>query len=159
MPIEEMLPRLSPAAVSILREPRFKTTVDGSFLLGMKRSDPIYVGPIRVLNGSETHPRIRADFAETTGLDAAAQSALDELRKVSGEIAIEIRLEPGDLLFVDNHHAFHGRTPFRARQDGADRWLLRTFVSRDLSRSEAHRPGNGRIIDTDYSVGDNIFKG
>jgi L-asparagine oxygenase len=156
-PIEAMLPRLSDTTVNILREPRFKTTVDGSFLLGMKRTEPIYVGPICVLSGSMTRPRIRADFAETTGLDTAAQSALDELRRVSDEVAIEVRLEPGDLLFVDNHHAFHGRTPFRARRDGADRWLLRTFVSRDLSRSEAHRPGNGRIVDTDYSVGENVF--
>jgi len=157
-PIEAMLPRLSARAVDALREPRFKTTVDGSFLLGMNRTDPIYIGPIRVLSGSITRPRIRADFAETTGLDSVAQAALDEFCQVADETAIEIRLAPGDLLFVDNHHAFHGRTPFRARWDGADRWLLRTFVARDLSRSEAHRPGDGRIVDNDYSSGEDVFR-
>jgi L-asparagine oxygenase len=156
-PIEAMLPRLSAGAIEVLGKPRFKTTVDGSFLLGMGRTDPIYIGPIRVLTGSMTRPRIRADFAETTGLDSTAQAALDELRRAADETALEIRLKPGDLLFVDNYHAFHGRTPFRARWDGADRWLLRTFVTRDLSRSEAHRPGDGRIVDTDYSIGEDVF--
>jgi L-asparagine oxygenase len=156
-PIDAMLPQLSAGAVDILRQPRFKTTVDASFLRGIGSVDPIYVGPIRVLTGSLSRPGIRADFAETTGLDSAAKSALNELRRTADEVAIEIRLEPGDLLFVDNHHAFHGRTPFRARWDGADRWLLRTFVARDLSRSEAHRPGDGRVVDTDYSAGEDLL--
>lgn len=157
-PIEAILPRLSESAIEALRQPRFKTTVDASFLLGIGSEDPIYVGPIRVLTGNMSRPRIRADFAETTGLDSTARAALDELRRSADDVAIDIRLEAGDLLFVDNHHAFHGRTPFRARWDGADRWLLRTFVTRDLSRSEAHRPGDGRIVDTDYSVGDDVLR-
>jgi L-asparagine oxygenase len=150
--VEAMLPRLSERAAEVLRQPRFKTTVDASFLQGIGNSEPIYVGPIQVLTGSTSRPRIRADFAETTGLDAAAQAALDELRECAIDATVGIRLKPGDLLFVDNHRAFHGRTPFRARWDGADRWLLRTFVTKDLSRSEAHRPGDGRIVDADYST-------
>jgi L-asparagine oxygenase len=157
-PIEAILPLLSARAVEVLGTARFKTTVDGSFLLGMSRDDPIYIGPIQVFSGNIHRPRIRADFAETTGLDTVAQAALDELCHAADEAAIEIRLQPGDLLFIDNHHAFHGRTPFRARWDGADRWLLRTFVARDLSQSEAHRPSDGRIIDTDYSAGGNVFR-
>lgn len=104
------------------------------------------------MSASASRPRIRADFAETSGLDQAAQKALDELRDCAIDAAVEIRLRSGDLLLVDNHRAFHGRTPFRARGDGADRWLLRTFVTKDLSRSEAHRPGDGRIVDADYSA-------
>jgi L-asparagine oxygenase len=156
-PIEEILPCLSAATVEILRQPRFKTTVDESFLRGIGITGPIYVGPIRVFSGSVDRPRIRADFAETTGLDAAAQSAVDELMRFAQRAARPFRLQPGDLLFVDNHHAFHGRTPFRARGDGADRWLLRTFVARDLSRSESHRPSDGRIVDNNYSVGSDIL--
>jgi hypothetical protein len=30
--------------------------------------------------------------------------------------------------------------------------LLRTFTARDLSRSAARCPGDGRVIDTDYSA-------
>jgi len=151
-PIEMILPHLAPGAVEVLGQYRFKTTVDMSFLRGIGRIDPIYAGPIRVFSGSADRPRIRADFAETTGTDDEAQAALDELRRAAEKVAITIFLEPGDLLLIDNHHAFHGRTPFTARWDGRDRWLLRTSTTRDLSRSAAHRPGDGRVIDVDYSA-------
>ena len=42
-------------------------------------------------------------------------------------------LEAGDLLVVDNRRAVHGRSEFRARFDGTDRWLQRTFVVDDLA--------------------------
>ncbi|HLJ98299.1 MAG TPA: TauD/TfdA family dioxygenase [Streptosporangiaceae bacterium] len=153
-PIESMLPLLSGEAVEILGQHRFKTTVDMSFLRGIGTTEPIYAGPIRVFSGSASRPRIRADFAETTGIDADAQAALDELRYAAEKVATSIFLEPGDLLVIDNHHAFHGRTPFTARGDGQDRWLLRTSTTRDLSRSAARRPGDGRVIDVDYSADD-----
>ncbi len=148
--IDAMLPLLSGQAVKILGQPRFKTTVDASFLRGIGREGPIYVDPIRVFTGSAGRPRIRADFAETTGTDRDAQAALDELRRAAEKVAIVIYLEPGDLLLIDNHHAFHGRTSFRAHWDGRDRWLLRTSTTRDLSRSAPHRPGDGRIVDLEY---------
>jgi L-asparagine oxygenase len=149
--VEAILPLLADADVAVLQERRFTTTVDGSFLEGLACDGEIRIGGIAVLSGSSERPRLRADFAETRGVDREAQGALDRLAKAVDEVAIGIRLQPGDLLFVDNHHAFHGRTPFAARWDGRDRWLLRTFVTRDLQRSAEHRPGDGRIIDTDYS--------
>jgi L-asparagine oxygenase len=149
-PIDAIMPLLPASAIDILRQPRFKTTVDASFLRGLGRDEPIYAGPIRVFSGSAGRPRIRADFAETTGTDPDAQAALDDLRRIAEKVAALIRLAPGDLLLIDNHHAFHGRTPFRARWDGNDRWLLRTSITCDLSRTEAHRPGDGRVVDVNY---------
>jgi L-asparagine oxygenase len=152
-PIIAMLPLLSESAINILTQPRFKTTVDQSFLRGMGHDGQIWVDPIRVLTGSMERPRVRADFAETVGTDDGAQAALDELRRAAHEVATEIRLEPGDLLLVENNYAFHGRTSFHARWDGQDRWLLRTSITRDLARSATHRPGDGRVIDVDYGSG------
>lgn len=157
-PVERILPLLDTDTIAVLSERRFKTTVDASFLQGLGAAEPIHVGPIRVFSGSPHRPRVRADFAETTGLDDAAQAALDELKRCVDKVAVPVLLEPGDLLFVDNHRAFHGRKPYRARFDGADRWLLRTSLTRDLSRSEARRPFDGRIVDTDYSQGDNVLR-
>jgi L-asparagine oxygenase len=152
-----LLPLLDPRTLATLSEPRFSTTVDGSFLRGAGIEDPILIGPIRVLDGAPWRPRIRCDFAETKGLDPEAQAALDALYLAARDSILEIRLEAGDLLLIDNHDAFHGRTSFRHLGNGEDRWLLRTFISRDLSRSRAYRPGDGRIVDTDYAAGSNVM--
>jgi L-asparagine oxygenase len=150
------LPLLDEKTVAILGEPRFATTVDGSFLRGAG-IDPILIGPIRVLDGSAERPRLRCDFAETRGLDDQAQQAIDALYEAACASVIDVRLAAGDLLFIDNHAAFHGRTPFPFHRDGADRWLLRTFITRDLARSCADRPGDGRIVDADYAVGSDVL--
>ncbi|MEU7864952.1 TauD/TfdA family dioxygenase, partial [Nonomuraea sp. NPDC049141] len=55
-------------------------------------------------------------------------------------------LEPGDLAFVDNRLALHGRTEFTPRYDGRDRWLQRIFVHRDFRRSRAMRPADGHVL-------------
>ncbi|HEY2443343.1 MAG TPA: TauD/TfdA family dioxygenase [Streptosporangiaceae bacterium] len=151
------LPLLDDKTVAILHEPRFSTTVDGSFLRGGKIDHPIVVGPIKVLDGGNLRPRLRCDFAETKGLDDAAQTALDALYQAACATLIEVRLDAGDLLLIDNHDAFHGRTPFKFHQSPDDRWLLRTFITRDLSRSCGDRPGDGRIVDRDYTVGPDIM--
>lgn len=152
-----LLPLLDATTLAILSEPRFSTTVDGSFLRGSKIDHPIVIGPIKVLDGDPARPRIRCDFAETRGLDPEAQDALDLLYKTASAAIIELRLDAGDLLLIDNHDAFHGRTSFRRHGNGEDRWLLRTFITRDLSRSRADRPGDGRIVDADYAAGSNVL--
>jgi L-asparagine oxygenase len=149
-PAHKVLAALDPETVELLKEPRFSTTVDGSFLRGSGLTEAVVVQPIRVVTGTDDHPYLRADFAETAGLDPEAQKAVDDLYRAACEVAGSIFLEPGDLLLIDNHQTFHGRTPFRMHSDGWDRWLLRSFVTRDLAKSVADRPGNGRIVDIDY---------
>lgn len=149
-PVDDILPRLDEATREILRQPRFRTTVDESFLLGWGEKTAIWVDPIRVFEGSPDRPRVRVDFAETQGKDEEAQAALDRLREAAGAARRVVRLEPGDVLITDNVTALHGRTPFAPRYDGRDRWLLRTFVTKDLSRSLEVRSGDRRVVDPDY---------
>jgi Fe(II)/alpha-ketoglutarate-dependent arginine beta-hydroxylase len=59
----------------------------------------------------------------------------------------DIRLRPGDIAFIDNYRAVHGRRSFRARYDGTDRWLKRLNITRNLRGSRAWRPAaDNRII-------------
>jgi len=144
----------------VLRELRWATTVDESFLLGAKIDGGVLIGPISILEGSDLRPRFRCDFAETRPLDPSdleAKRVLERLMELVRTSAITIRLRPSDLLLVDNHEAFHGRSDFVARFDGLDRWLLRCFAVRDLSRSVADRPGDGRIVDRDYTTGPDVL--
>ena len=59
----------------------------------------------------------------------------------------DVRLQPGDIAFIDNYRAVHGRESFRARYDGTDRWLKRLNITRNLRGSRAWRPAaDHRII-------------
>jgi len=59
----------------------------------------------------------------------------------------DVVLRPGDLVFIDNFRAVHGRKSFTPRYDGTDRWLKRLNITRNLRGSRAWRPAaDSRII-------------
>lgn len=151
-PVEAMVPLLPPGAAAILAEPRYATTVDSAFMADAGQGGPLWISPIRVLSSGSARPRIRADFAETAGTDPAARDALAALRRAADTVASEIRLRSGDLLITENRHATHGRSTFPPRFGPGARWLLRCAIARDLDRSSAHRPRNGRVVHTDYAA-------
>jgi hypothetical protein len=68
-----------------------------------------------------------------------------------------VRLLPGDLVIVDNRRAVHSRSEFEPRWDGKDRWLQRTYVSRDLAASEELRMTRNRLIEVEFRVRVNPF--
>lgn len=99
-----------------------------------------------VLCGAPDDPDIRVDFAATRALTDDARLALEELDRVVGRTARTVVLLPGDMVIVDNRVALHGRTAFRPRYDGADRWLQRSFAFADLRRSRHLRDGDGYVM-------------
>jgi L-asparagine oxygenase len=143
--VHELLPHLDTETVAILRQPRFRTAVDASFLAGRAAT---LTPPRAVIEGTLDDPTFVFDADLMVGADGESQAALDALNAVVGDHHATVVLEPGDLLIVDNHLAVHGRTPFTPRFDGTDRWLQRTFVVADLSPSAAER--RGRVITTAF---------
>jgi L-asparagine oxygenase len=139
--VRRALPLLGDAARDLLGRPEFVTAAPPSFGSGGDAT-----APHPVLCGAPDDPDLRVDFAATTPLTARAGAALDELREALEAVATSTRLVPGDLAVVDNRIAVHGRTSFRPRYDGRDRWLLRTFVALDLRRSRSCRPDDGHVL-------------
>ena len=144
--IESVVDRLSPGARAVLAEPRFRTRPDESYT-GGRRGRP--GTRMAVLTGDRARPTLTFDADLMSGVDAEATAALDELRALVVANHIGVALAAGDLLVVDNHAAVHGRSPFRARYDGSDRWLQRSFVVADLSASAGERCG--RVITTPFA--------
>lgn len=99
--------------------------------------------PTAVLFGDPRSPYGRLDpyFMDLGGADQSAADAFDELvRRIDDRIS-SVVLAPGDVLFIDNYKAVHGRKPYTARFDGRDRWLRRINVARDLRKSRDARTG------------------
>lgn len=139
--VRQFLPLLSTETRQTLRRPEFITEPPPSF--------GAHGGATTahcVLSGDEEDPDLQVDLAATEPLTAGARDALDELRDLFDRTAQTILLREGDLAIVDNRVAVHGRTSFRPRYDGNDRWLQRTFAAADVRRSRAYRRDDGYVL-------------
>jgi L-asparagine oxygenase len=135
----DLLPlRLRP----VLREPRFVIRADPEHAAGT-RDEESCTRRCALLFGADEDPYLRVDLVFTEPLpgDAVAAQALAALRDQLAAAIVPVPLAAGDVLLVDNYRMVHGRTPFRPRYDGTDRWLRKVTVTRDLRRSRARRCG------------------
>ncbi|MFG1796164.1 TauD/TfdA family dioxygenase [Nocardia sp. NPDC049149] len=139
--LREVLPLLPEATTQVLSAPEFITAPPPSF-----GSDDTERAPQPILSGAPDDPDIRMATIATRALTPRAEAALADFGRACDQAAHTTVLEPGDLVVVDNRVTVHGRTAFRPRYDGADRWLQRTFAVTDLRRSRDHRPDDGYVI-------------
>ena len=153
--IRHVIDRIPDHLRQVLRQPRFRTSVDESFRRvgvsgpGDAPPRPHVTDPMAVLTGTDEAPTFIFDADLMVGLDPEANEALACLDELVRRHHVAVALEPGDLLVVDNAVAVHGRSSFPARFDGTDRWLQRTFVVPDLAASAAER--RGRVITTRFA--------
>ncbi len=104
---------------------------------------------IPILSGDPHSPYIRIDpyFMDPVADNPKAQRAFEALVKALDARIADVALEAGEIAFVDNLKAVHGRRAFKARYDGYDRWFKRMNITRDLRKSRADRPeATSRII-------------
>jgi len=86
---------------------------------------------LAILSGSKSAPEIAYDMHHLAPIHDADTEAADALRELGAcldNVAISHVMERGDLLIFDNKRVVHARTPFTARFDGTDRWLMRTMI-------------------------------
>ncbi|MEH2408071.1 guanitoxin biosynthesis L-enduracididine beta-hydroxylase GntD [Nostoc sp.] len=101
-----------------------------------------------LLYGEPSAPYLCVDPAYMEAIDEEAKQALQALINAIDAELMDVILQPGDICFVDNFRAVHGRKPFKANYDGHDRWLKRINITRDLRKSRTYRSNpTSRIID------------
>ncbi|CAA9483719.1 MAG: putative oxygenase (putative secreted protein) [uncultured Rubrobacteraceae bacterium] len=133
---------LDPERVRVLFEP--------SFVFRPDPSHPTDGAPERaaVLFGDPESPYVRFDpYSMDRPKSEEARSAMDYLTRCIDDKLTGVALQPGDCLFIDNYKAVHGRSSFKARFDGTDRWLKRINITRDLRKSRSVREApTSRVI-------------
>ncbi|HEX7333135.1 MAG TPA: guanitoxin biosynthesis L-enduracididine beta-hydroxylase GntD [Pyrinomonadaceae bacterium] len=95
--------------------------------------------PILIGTPDSYYIRIDPYFMDSLDHDEEARAALDKLVNTIDERLNQVVLQPGDICFIDNYKAVHGRESFRAKYDGTDRWLKRINITRDLRKSRGSR--------------------
>ena len=134
--------RLDPDQVEVLFEPRFVFRPDPSHPTDSEREKA------PVLFGDPRSPYVRFDpYSMDRPETEEARSAMDYLIRAVDENLTGVALLPGECLFIDNYKAVHGRSSFKARFDGTDRWLKRINISRDLRKSrDVRKAPASRVI-------------
>ncbi|WP_418959813.1 guanitoxin biosynthesis L-enduracididine beta-hydroxylase GntD [Streptomyces tritici] len=137
--------------LQVLAEPRFLIRPDTEHLRNAAagaagpRSTVQQIGtapvPTAVLFGGPDRPYLRIDpyFMSSVPGDGRAADALELVIKQLEANLEDLVVHAGEVLFIDNYRAVHGRRPFRAAYDGTDRWLKKLVLSRDLRTSRALR--------------------
>jgi Fe(II)/alpha-ketoglutarate-dependent arginine beta-hydroxylase len=161
--------KLTPEQLAVLSSPHFTIRPDNSHLpknrgdgavrtpveaalveRAYRKIEQMSASPERipVLFGDPGAPYVRMDpYFMDPPEDPVARSTFQELQRLVDEALEDRALEPGDIVFIDNFQAVHGRKPFKARYDGRDRWLKRINVVRDLRKSrEARVSATSRVL-------------
>lgn len=103
---------------------------------------------IPILFGDLKTPYVRLDayFMDPPENPAARVTFANLQRKVN-EALEDCVMSSGEICFIDNFQAVHGRKPFKARYDGRDRWFKRINVVRDLRKSrDARQSAASRVM-------------
>jgi L-asparagine oxygenase len=134
--VEHILENFTSEECEFLRKPLWKTGVDLSFKLhGVNQFiNGDIRGPMPILYGSKKDPFLRFDQDLMFGITEEAQQMLKKIVDVYHSKKIAHVLKPGEIIFVDNRRALHGRSPFFPKYDGNDRFLIRCFSTFDYSK-------------------------
>lgn len=129
-----------------LRQPTYTTTLDPSFIIDGYSNSVIRTS---VLSANDTELIFDRDLMK--GTTPAAESALVKLAEAVETTKTTIYLKEGQALALDNKTIVHGRTPFKPRYDGTDRWIKRTLVrSYPPPETDVVLRGYGKVITTDF---------
>lgn len=161
LPVEYILENLSTDEIECLREPLWKTRVDMSFKLnGHEFIEGDIRGPLSILNCSSNNtdsysslkkPIITFDQDLMTGITPESQQMIHKIVDIYYKHRIAHILKPGEIAWIDNRYAVHGRSAFSPKYDGYDRFLIRAFATLDYSKSEYARPDGNRMVYAVYS--------
>lgn len=135
----------------ILFQPRYRAGIDYSFGATGQSQRAIGGPKVPLLYGGGYDPFMKFDLEQTQPIDRDAARAFALVKETVKKVYNYVRLNPGEMLIIDNRRSIHARSIFNPRYDGTDRWLQRIYARRDVASMDEERYRNERIIDTTFS--------
>lgn len=152
LPVKSILENITTDEAVLLRQPLWKTGVDLSFKLdGHEFQQGDVRGPMPILTGNLERPTLVFDQDLMRGLTRKSNDMVKKIVDIYYKQRVWHNLKPGQIIFIDNRHAVHGRSPFFPKYDGLDRFLVRCFATLDYMKSNCARPYGCRTISAIYS--------
>jgi len=152
LPIQTIIDNVTNEELQLLKQPLWNCGVDLSF----KINDVEFIegdirGPFSIINGTNGVNTLLFDQDLMTGVNEESNNMIKKIVDIYYKHRISHNLKQGEIIFVDNRHAVHGRSPFKPNYDGKDRFLIRCFATFDYDKSNYARQNNSRNILAIYS--------
>ena len=155
LPVKKIIDNLNDDQIQMLYQPLWKTEVDLSFKLnGNEFIEGDIRGPLSILNGNSIRldPTLIFDQDLMTGITEESNNMIKQIVDIYYSHRIAHNLKSGQIIFIDNNRAVHGRSSFSPKYDGNDRFLIRCFAIFDFEKSSYARLNlNNRMITAIYS--------
>jgi L-asparagine oxygenase len=152
LPIQSIIDSISFQDYCFLRKPLWNTGVDLSFKLnGTEFIEGDIRGPMSILNGSVISPELIFDQDLMRGTTPESEEMIQNIIDIYYEKRISYNLVQGDILFINNNKAVHGRSSFSPNYDENDRFIIRCFGTYDYKKSEYAIQNHSRMVSAIYS--------
>jgi len=155
LPVKKIIDNLSSDEIVLLKQPLWKTGVDLSFkIAGHEFKNGDIRGPMPILSTSgsdNVRPILTFDQDLMFGITPRSHLILKKIVDIYYENRISHNLKSGQIIFINNRHAVHGRSPFFPNYDGNDRFLVRCFSVFDYMKSNLARQNESRTVSAIYS--------
>lgn len=153
LPVNKIVEHCAEKEVKLLYQSLWGTGVDLSFKLnGYEFIEGDFRGPMSILNGDNIHdPFLIFDQDLMEGLTDESHQMIQNIVNIYYQHRISYKLQTGEIIFIDNNRAVHGRSPFFPKYDGFDRFLIRCFATYDYEKSKYARANGSRMITAIYS--------
>jgi len=120
--VKNIIQLLSPEHLNILSSDFFLLKKD--YELYPNSQDKITT---RIIHYSEGDIFIRYDLDLLIGINDESHTALKSLERAIRDSSIDVTLNSGDLLVIDNKRSVHSRSAYIPKYNGYDRWLQSTY--------------------------------
>lgn len=154
LPLETILLILDEEDKRTLQQSLWKIGVDYSF----KQNGNIFIdgnerGPIPIICGSDENPILVFDQDLMIGISEEANEIIKKITNIYYQYRIQHCLQPGEIMIINNNKALHGRSGFKPKYDGKDRFLIRCFGMLDekYEKTSYARSTNTTMFSAIYS--------
>ena len=165
LPVQSIIKNVTDAELEMLKTPLWNTGVDLSFKLnGHEFIEGDIRGPMSIIRGDKDprleneDPRLIIDdpllvFDQDlmSGITDESNEMIKKIVDIYYKNRLSHNLTPGEIVFIDNNRAVHGRSPFVPNYDGLDRFLVRCFGVYNYEYSAYARENGGRVVSAIYS--------
>jgi len=151
LPVHSIINNVSQTELEMLKTPLWNSGVDLSF----KLNDHEFIegdirGPMSIIRGDNA-PLLVFDQDLMTGITDESNEMIQKIVDIYYKHRLYHNLTPGEIIFIDNNRAVHGRSPFSPNYDGLDRFLVRCFGVYNYEYTAYARENGGRMVSAIYS--------